>query len=350
MTRNRLLLVGAVVVLVLVVAVIVLARRKGAAAEADPLPTAAITLASVKTGQLQDVVSTYGVVQADPAASATLAAPKAAIVTRVLVRSGQTVAAGQILMEIANAPGSELAFRQAADAVTFAKSDLARVQRLYDERLAATDQLGAARKALADAEASLAAQQKQGTGRSAQPITSPQAGVVITVSAAAGDHVAQDAPLLVLVRAGAAAVKLGLEPSGKFAAGQAVILRPVFGGPPIQSRIAMVGRAADQTTKTLDAIVPLNGVNLPIGAAVEGEVVTGVHSGAVVPRAAVVFDETGPHVFVVAEGKAHRVFVKTGLDHGGDIEIMGAIPAGARVAVEGAYELQDGMAVKVRAR
>jgi multidrug efflux pump subunit AcrA (membrane-fusion protein) len=69
-----------------------------------------------------------------------------------------------------------------------------------------------------------------------------------------------------------------------------------------------------------------------------------------VPRAAVVFDETGPHLFTVSAGKAHRVFVKTGLDHGADIEVAGALPAGAQVAVEGAYELQDGMAVKVRAK
>jgi len=350
MTRNRLLLLGVLVAVVALVVVLVVLRRKGGEADAEPTPTATVTLAPVRTGQLQDVVSSYGVVAADPAASITLAAPKAAIVIRVLVRSGQPVGAGQTLVELANAPGSELAFKQATDAVTFAKSDLARVQRLYEERLAATDQLDAAKKALADAEAALTAQQKQGAGRSAQAITAPQAGVVTSVSAAAGDHVAQDAPLVVLARAGAAAVKLGLEPSGKFAPGQAVTLKPVFGGPPIASRIVMVGRAADQTTKTLDAIVPLNGVSLPIGAPVVGEVVTGVHAGAVVPRAAVVFDETGPHVFTVAGGKAHRIFVKTGLDHGSDIEVAGALPAGAQVAVEGAYELQDGMAVKARGK
>ena len=136
-------------------------------------------------------------------------------------------------MEIANAPGSELAYSQAADAVTFAQSDLARVQRLFDERLAATDQLIAAKKTLADAQAALTAQQKQGAGQALQTLTAPQAGVVTTVSAAAGDHVAQDAPLVVLARADGAAVKLGLEPSGRFAVGQAVTLRPVFGGPPI---------------------------------------------------------------------------------------------------------------------
>jgi multidrug efflux pump subunit AcrA (membrane-fusion protein) len=64
----------------------------------------------------------------------------------------------------------------------------------------------------------------------------------------------------------------------------------------------------------------------------------------------VVFDETGPHVFVLAGGKAQRVFVTLGLNHGDDVEVAGKLAAGAQVAVEGAYELQDGMAVKVRGK
>jgi hypothetical protein len=221
---------------------------------------------------------------------------------------------------------------------------------LFDERLAATDQLIAAKKTLADAQAALTAQQKQGSGQSLQILRAPRAGVVTNVAAAAGDHVAQDAALVVLARAEGAVVKLGLEPTGRFAVGQAVTLKPVFGGPPIASRLTMVGRAADQTTKTLDAIAPLNGAALPIGAAVQGEVVTASHSGLVAPRASVVFDETGPHVFVVAGGKAQRVFVTLGLNHGDEVEIGGKLSAGAQVAVEGAYELQDGMAAKVRGK
>jgi RND family efflux transporter MFP subunit len=351
MSRRHLLMVAAAVIAIgAVVALVLLRRGGGEAADAEPHPTALVTVAPVRSETVQDVVSVYGVVQADPAGSLTIAAPKAAIVSRVLVRSGETVAAGQALVEVANAPGSEMAYRQAADAATFAQAELARVQRLYDERLAATDQLTAAKKGLADAQAALAAQQKQGSGQSLQSLRAPRAGVVTTVSAANGDHVAQDAPLVVLARADAAAVKLGLEPNGRVAVGQAVTLRPVFGGPPIASRITMVGRAADQTTKTLDAVAPLNGAILPIGAAVVGDVVTASHPGQVAPRAAVVFDETGPHVFVVAAGKASRVFVSLGLDHGDDVEIKGKLPAGAQVAVEGAYELQDGMAVKVRGR
>ena len=348
MTRNRMLAITAGVLLAIAVIALVLSRKGGEKPDAEPMPTPEITTAPLRSQQIASTTTVYGVVQADPAGSVSVAAPKAVIVSRMLVRVGETVSAGQPLVEVANAPGAELGYRQALDARNFARDDLARVQRLYDERLAASDQLSAAKKTLADAEAGLAAQEKQGAGRASQTIGAPQAGVVTTVSAAAGDHVAQDAPLLVLSRGGAATVRLGVEPSaGPFASGQAVVIRPVFGGTAIHARIAMVGRATDPTTKTLDAIVPLGGAVLPIGSPVQGEVTTGVHPGLVAPRAAVVFDETGPHLFTVKDGKAARVFVTVGRDLGDDIEVKGALAAGSPVVVQGAYELQDGMAVKV---
>jgi RND family efflux transporter MFP subunit len=348
---RRTWIIVAVVAALIAAGVLALARsRRPPPAAEPPAPTAVVTLAAVRPQTIQDVVTAFGVVQGDPASSITVAAPKPAIVTQVLVRVGQTVGGGQRLVEIADAPAAELAYRQAADAVTFARTDLARVQRLYDERLAATDQLNAANKAVADAQAALTAQQRQGAGRRSQALVAPAGAVVTTVTAAPGDHVAQDASLLVLSRLGAATASLGLQPgAGHVVAGQPVTIRAVGGGAPVSTRIAMVGRAADPTTKTFNALAPLPGAPYPIGAAVQGDIVTGVHNGLVVPRAAVVFDETGPHVFVVSGGKAHRVFVKVGRDQGSDIEITGAVAPGASVAVEGAYELQDGMAAKLRA-
>src|SRR5581483_2966304 len=149
-------LAGAVVLVVLVIGVVILRRGGGAAAEADVVATATITTAPVRSELLQDVTTLYGVVQADPGASRTLAAPRALIVNQVLVRPGEAVGAGQALVSVANAPATEVAYRQAADAVASARSDLARVQRLFDAHLAASDQLIAAKKTLADAEASLA--------------------------------------------------------------------------------------------------------------------------------------------------------------------------------------------------
>jgi len=173
--------------------------------------------------------------------------------------------------------------------------------------------------------------------------------VVTSLTVSTGDHVNQDAAMLALARSGAASAKFGLEPSGaRLAVGQPVVVRPVAGGAPILTRLVMVGQAADPTTKLIDAVAPLTGEALPIGSAVEGDITTGSHEGLLAPRAAVVFDETGPHVFTISGGKAHRVFVQVGHDQSDGVEVSGPIAAGAQVAVEGAYELQDGMSVTVR--
>jgi RND family efflux transporter MFP subunit len=348
MSRNAVLVL--IAVLVIAGGGALWLSRTGAprADDAEAGPTASITTAVVRTETLKDVASVYGVVQADPAGTTTLAAPRAVIVSRILVLPEQTVAAGQALIEVASAPAADLAYHQAADAADFARKDLARVQRLFDAHLAASDQLNTARKTLADAESALATQQKQGGGRERQTLTALAASVVTSIPVAPGEHVAQDAPLMTLARRGAIGVRLGLEPSAShFTAGLPVTIHPMGGGPAIASRLKVVGRTADPAGKTIDAFAPLGSAAAPIGSAVEAEVATGAHQGLAVPRAAVVFDETGSHVFVISGGKARRVFVTTGRDYGDWIEVRGPLAAGATVAVQGAYELQDGMAVRL---
>ena len=351
MKRRTLLIVGAIgLVLVAGAAYFLFGRSSGGSDQADVSPTATVTVAQARRTQLDDVASLYGIVAADPAGVRMVAAPRPLIVTQVLVRPGEAVAAGQPVVQIANAPGADLAYRQAVAALTFAKADLARTQRLFDERLAATDQLNAARKAVADAEAAVAAQQQQGAGHSTQTLSSAAAGVVTAVSVSPGDHVAQDAPLVAVAAATGMVAKLALEPgTSAVRPGDAVTLHPVNApsGTAISGRVSMIGRAADQATKTYDAVVPLKGAALPVGAAVQAQVTTGSHLGVVVPRDAVVFDETGTHVFVVSDGKAHRVFIQTGRTYGDNIEVTGPVQAGQAVAVQGADELEDGMAVKV---
>jgi RND family efflux transporter MFP subunit len=324
--------------------------HRGEDADKEPEVTATVTTAAVRAEALNDLAHATGLIQPSASGALTVASPKAAVVTRVLVGVGQAVRAGQPLVVLANAPASELAFRQASDAESFAEKDLERVKRLYGEHLAAADQLSAAEKTLADAKAAVAAQLAQGT-KSALTLSAPAPAVVATVTAAAGDRVAQDASLMVLAREGDLVAKLGVEPAdaARIAPGQTVLLKPVFGGQPFSSRLGTVGRQTDAATRAIDAVAPV-GAGLPVGSAVQADIVTGSHRGLLVPRAAVVFDETGPHVFTVSGGKAHRVFVQTGADQGQEIEVKGPLAAGALVAVQGAYELQDGMSVRTGGR
>ena len=337
-------------VLLAIVTVLLLALRGAGAGDAEPSPVASVTVAPVRSGPVTDIVTAPGSIQAAVGASLTVASPKAAVVTQVFVGPGQVVRAGQPLIVLANAPAAQLAWRQAADAAKFAKADLARVRQLAAEHLAANDQVSTAEKTAADADAALAAQVALGSGRPSQTVVAPSAGVVTSVSATPGDRVAQDAALMVLAREGGLVARLSIEPAdaARVFPGQAVVLKPVFGGAPISSRLGVVARQADPATRAIDAAAPV-GPEWPVGSAVQADIVTGSHQGLLVPRAAVVFDETGPHLFIVSGGKAHRVFVTVGADHDQDIEVRGPLPPGAMVAVQGAYELQDGMGVRTAA-
>ena len=82
----------------------------------------------------------------------------------------------------------------------------------------------------------------------------------------------------------------------------------------------------------------------------QGRIVIARHGGLLVPRAAVVSDEAGAHVFVIEGGKARQVAVTAGAEQGDDIEVAGPIKAGDAVAVEGAYQIEDGMAVRIARR
>ena len=317
-------------------------------ADEEPQVTAAVTLATVQSQSLSTVVRAYGAIQPAADANITVAATKAAVVTALAAGVGQQVRAGQPLLQLANAPATSQAYRQAADAVTFAGTDLARLQRMATEHLATNDQLDTARKALADARAALAAQQAIGAGRAVLTIVSPTAAVITAVQVKPGDRVAQDAPLMTLARSGRLVAALNIQSgaAGVVSAGNAATITSAFGGAPIAARLSTVGRLSDPATRAIAAVAPVPAGAFPVGEAVQADIVTGAHQGLVVPRAAVVFDETGAHIFTIMGGKAHRVFVKVGGDHGEDIEVQGPIAAGATVAVQGAYELQDGMSVR----
>jgi RND family efflux transporter MFP subunit len=345
-------LLAVVVVVAAVLAFALLHKSGGSSDEAEAQPTATVTLAPVRAETLATTVRAYGVIQPAADAAVTVAAPRAAVVTRLLVGLGQQVRAGQPLLTLADAPATLQAYRQAADAVSFAETDLARVQRLAAEHLAANDQVSAAQKSLADARAALAAQQAQGAGRAAQTLTASAASVITAVSAKPGDRVAQDAPLLTLARAGAlvAALNVQSDAAGALRPGQGAAVASSFGGAPLELHLAAVGGLSDPSTRAVQAIAPVPAGAFPIGEAVQADITVGSHPGLVVPRAALVFDETGPHVFTVAGGKAHRVFVKAGADHGPEIEVTGPLAAEAMVAVQGAYELQDGMSVRAAGR
>ena len=347
-------IVGVAAAILLIAALLAWRLNQKAADEGDgPPPSALVTVAAVRAGPVSRTVEAYGVIAGAAAATRTVSAARDVIVQDVLVTPGQPVAAGAPLFAVGDTPASGLAYRQAADAVTYAQRDLARVQRLYQQQLAANDQLIAAQKALADAQAALAAQTAAGGGRARQVIVSPIAGVVGQVSAARGQQIAAGGVLAVVVASGGLVAQLGVEPNrvAQLSSGQPVrLVSALDPKAAVDSHLTMVGRAVDPATHQIPAVAPAQSLGLPLGAAVRGEIAVSTSQGLTVPRASVVYDEDGAHVFVVRAGKAHLAPVAIGPEAGDQIGVTGDLHAGDAVVVVGAYQLQDGLAVRLGAQ
>ena len=129
------------------------AGGRGGGADAESEALVAVTTAPAVAEQVEREITSYGIVEPDPDAADVVALPRAGVIRRVLVRQGERVRMGQILVELDTAPGPKLQWEQAVAAVRYAEEQLARLQRMAANRLATDEQVAQARRDLSDAQA-----------------------------------------------------------------------------------------------------------------------------------------------------------------------------------------------------
>ena len=361
---------GALVVAVACGALVHVGVHGNAHAADSDTASAGQVVASVKTVRVQRAeiaqpVRAYGVVAASASNLTTINLPYTARIVQMRVQPGQTVTRGTPLFVVQADPAAVLAATQAKSAVTLAQGELARTQSLFDKGLATQSQLATARKAAADAQQALAAQIQTGVAAGNKVIAAPLDGVVLQVSAAQGDQLQPGAAILQLAgtsstsstrgRSDARAnVMLGVEPADAAAtrAGASVTLHGLstaLARTPAAGRVVMVGGSIDPQSQLVDvgANVPLGGTPFIPGTRVSADIATRTGTHWIVPRAAVLKDGQGAHVFqTTPQNKAHRVAVTIAVENGDRYGVDGAINAAEGVVVSGNYELKEGMTVK----
>ena len=312
-------------------------------------PSAQVETVALKQQPMADTVSGYGVVSPDTRALQSVNLPRPGQIVGLLVSAGQLVKKGAPLLEFASGAGATLAYRQAQQAVQFARSEVARTAQLAQQQLATQSQLAAANKTLADAEAALHAQESIGSGRALERVTAPFDGVLVALQAAQGDRLAAGVPVLQLARSGGQRVLLGVEPGdvARVHAGMAVSVAPVFDPEhKVPGRVQQVFGMINPQTQFVDVLVAVPGGGLMPGMRVHARIQLSRRAEWVVPRSAVLRDAQGAYIFQVRAGKARRVNVQTGIEHGGLIAVHGAFSQSEPVVSLGNYELRDGMAVR----
>ncbi|EIM03348.1 efflux RND transporter periplasmic adaptor subunit [Rhodanobacter thiooxydans] len=316
----------------------------------------AVTTARVQQQTFHDTVEAWGVAVGDPQHARAISLGHGGQVVALDVAAGQAVRRGQPLLTIAPDPAARSAYLQAQSALELASGELRRTEQLATQRLATQSQLAAARKALADAQTALDAQRALGGGAAQETVSAPADGVVGTLAVGLGERFAANAPLLAFIPAHALVAQLGVQPDdgAKLHAGMPVQLHSVYGdAADFAGTLRMVGQAVDPQTRLLGAQVELPadaGATLVAGAALEARIRTDDFTAWAVPRAAVLHDARGDYLFVAERGHAKRVEVKLRSPDGDTVGVQGPLDAQVKVIVLGAYELNDGDAVRESAK
>lgn len=336
---------------VMLPALAVAACSGGASApDATPAPTVLVGTVAPKQGSLPALVTAYGAVAPSAMGTQTFSEAQAGQVTTLLVALGSAVRAGQPLATFTTAPSARSTFNQAVSALAAAQKQRTTTAQLLSQQLATQDQLVQADKAVSDAQTALAALRAEGAGSPTHTIVAPFAGVVTALPVAQGDRIQPGAPILTVARQGGIVVTAGVDPANRaaLAVGQQATLRRLSGGGTLAGRVVRVDGALNATTRLVDVDLSFPTGTLLPGEAMQVDIETGRVDGWVVPHVAVVTSTGKPQVFQVANGHAKAVPVALRLAGSTNDVVTGAIDASKPLVVAGAYQVNDGDAVRGR--
>ena len=343
-------------IVLILLAQITIGCSKTGNAEADAgTAVATVRTQAISAVTMRSTLDVFGTVAFSPEMLRTVDMGAEVRVEKVLVSAGETVHAGQALLSVQPTANSSLELQHASTDVAFTQQELARIQALRQQQLATNSEVAAARQARDNAQATLSSvHTRLGDTRTGE-IRADRDEVVASVDVQRGATVAAGTPLLHLADRADLQLRLGVEPEdlSRLREGQQVTATAVYDDKVIATgRIVKLVREVDTQTRLAGALVDVDAASglLP-GSTVKAAVVLEQRDKVVVvPRRAVLYEEKRPYIYVVEADKAKQVWVTLGEDDGQQIEIVSGAGVGDQVVVEGNYELQDGMAVKLQVK
>ncbi|WP_367890721.1 efflux RND transporter periplasmic adaptor subunit [Sphingomonas morindae] len=320
----------------------------GPEAEQSGGGSVAITTATARQGHMTRWISGYGSAVAASNGTATLSVAQPGQVTAMLVTPGAAVRAGEPILTFAIAPSALAGFEAASTTLAVAIHQRDTTRALLAQQLATRDQLTQAEKAVVDAQAALAAQRREGAANAVQTLRAPFDGVVATIPVAVGDRTQAGVALATIAKRGALIATVGVDPAerARLHPGSAARVARLNGGGTLPGTVRRIDAQLNPTTHLVDV-----DVGFPTGALLSGEAVrvdlaAGESSGWLVPHDSVVTGDQGDRVFQISNGKAKAVPI-TVIRSGDHVDVVsGAIDGRRPVVVTGAFQLEDGGAVR----
>lgn len=284
--------------------------------------------------------------------SVTITSNTSELVTAVRFSDGQSVARGQVLVEL-KAGEEEAGLIEALARLAQAERDHDRWKALADQGIAPRATAEQYRSALDTARAGVEAARARKLDR---VIRAPFAGVVGLTDVAPGALISPGAPIVTLDDLSTVRVDFAVPDryAPVLAEGSPITARAdAWPAELFQGRIARLDSRIDATTRAITARAefPNPGRRIKPGMLMRVSIAHGARRGLAVPEAAVQFEGDQAFVFVITprgDGfSARKQAVQTGATEGGFVEIVSGVRAGDRVVADGLNRVQDGQPVKV---
>lgn len=309
---------------------------------AAPLPNATVRTALVRAlnePRTQDVTGTVR-----PVDRATLAPKVMGTVIRVRAELGQTVAAGDVLVEI-SAQEIVAKLSQAQTGLAQAQRDLDRETALLAQGASTAEMV----RNLQDRQRMMTATVDEArTYLAYTKVTAPFAGRITRKFVNEGDLAAPGHPLLELEGANALRVEAEL-PESLATQPLGTALTVTLGDTAVIGTLAELSPAADPMSRTVLAKFDLPpGTVARSGQFARVAVPIGSAPALLVPATALSRFGQLERVFVANEGHADLRLVKTGAHRGPEVEVLSGLSAGETVIVSDSTNLREGQPLTVQ--
>jgi len=270
-------------------------------------------------------------------------------VIEVLVKEGQMVKKGQVLMKLDDRDYRTRLARIEAN-YKLAKLNYERTKTLVKKKIAATTKLDEIEAQLKD----LTAQRNEATvALSRTSITTPLSSLLNDISAKMGDYVGVGDPVAQILEIDTVKVTVGVPESDVaaiFDLNEADIIIEALGKRRVKGDKIFLSRKPRTLSRlfNLELSVPNPDGHILPGMFARVELVKHVYENAVaLPLYAIITQEDERFVYIEKEGRVKKRRVTLGTLIGWEVHITSGLKAGERVVVVGHRLLDDGQAVEV---
>jgi len=320
----------------------------------DSVPS--VTVTTVKPGVLERQMTVPGTVRAYQ--EATLYAKVGGYLKSIAVDRGDRVRAGQVLAQL------EVPEIQAEVGKLEAERDAAEIEkkRLFDAAQRAPDLVTPQALDSARAKHAIAVEnlKRTQTFQEYAKLTAPFAGVITKrwvdpgafIPAATSSSSAKSAAVVTLMDFSRVRVDIAVPetevPRVEVGVPASLSVSEIP-GKTFEGTVTRIAYALDDATKTMGAEIEIpnpDGALRPGMYASVRILLERRTDALLVPAEAVITQKGQPFAFTVAEGKARKVALRTGLDDGVHVEVLAGLAPGDRVVIAGAQGLTDGQACR----